>query len=170
MSFKLKLITDKSWLVISDTDDNRIGLLTEIRDQYTLMIAGAKQQFLNKKEVNTFFNEDMFKSVIAPAVVEDAPKDFFINGYPVNFDNPHEVIIAGKTLPLFSKKSTSDVYYCAGFFCIYFPKNIVSVLCPKMSTLDRYQFEGPFKTELEMKMELGRLRKLRNKPGSPLMC
>ena len=38
MSVKLKSITEKSWLVIGDTEDTRIGLLTEIRDQYVLMV------------------------------------------------------------------------------------------------------------------------------------
>ena len=39
MSVKLKPITEKSWLVLGDTEDARIGLLTEIRDQYVLMVA-----------------------------------------------------------------------------------------------------------------------------------
>ena len=87
MSVKLKPITEKSWLVLGDTEDNRIGLLTEIRDQYTLMVSGAKQQFLDRKAVNKFFNEDIFENIAAPVVETEVKKDFFINGYPVDFDN-----------------------------------------------------------------------------------
>ena len=75
MSIRLKSITEKSWLVIGDTDENRIGLLTEIRDQYILMVAGAKQQFLDRKAVNKFFNEDVFLNVAEPVVEDDIMKD-----------------------------------------------------------------------------------------------
>lgn len=162
MSFKLKPITEKSWLVLSDTEENRVGLLTEIRDQYVLMVAGAKQQFISRKEVNKFFNEDVFTNM-AEAVVEDyVKKDYFINGYPVDFDNPSEVLVKGNRLPLFSKKATSDVYYSAGYYCLNFPKNWMPAYCPKLSTLETYEYAGPFKTELEMRTHLTKARKEKN--------
>lgn len=162
MSFKLKPITEKSWLVLSDTEDNRVGLLTEIRDQYVLMVAGAKQQFINRKEVNKFFNEDVFTNMSAPVVEDTAKKDYFINGYPVDFDNPSEVLVKGSKLPLFSKKATSDVYYSAGYYCLNFPKNWMPAYCPKLSTLETYEYAGPFKTELEMRTQLTKARKEKN--------
>ncbi len=162
MSVKLKPVTEKSWLVLGDTDDTRIGLLTEIRDQYVLMVSGAKQKFLDRKEVNKFFQEDVFKNIAEPVVDDGVKKDYFINGYPVDFDNPSEVLIKGNTLPLFSKKSSSDVYYSAGYFCLNFPKNWMPAYCPKMVTLTKYEYSGPFKTELEMRTTLAKLRKDKN--------
>lgn len=165
MSVKLKSITEKSWLVLNDAEDkdSRIGLLTEIRDQYILMISGAKQNFLDRKEVNNFFNEDVFSSIIEHEPEEAVEKTYFINGYPVNFPSPYEVLIAGCKLPIFSKKTTSDVYYSAGYYCLNFPKNWMPSMSPKLSTLQTYEYSGPFKTESEMRSELTRLRKLKNK-------
>lgn len=163
MSVKLKSITEKSWLVLGDTEDSRIGLLTEIRDQYVLMVAGAKQQFLDRKAVNKFFNEDVFSNVAEPVVEDDTKKTYFINGYPVDFNNPSEVLIKGNTLPLFSKKATSEVYYSAGYYCLHFPKNWMPAMSPKLSTLNTYEYSGPFKDEISMRLELTRLRKLKNK-------
>lgn len=162
MSIKLKPITEQSWLVINDTEDTRIGLLTEIRDQYTLMVSGQKQRFLNRKEVNKFFNEDVFNSVVEPIKEDDVKKDYFINGYPVDFDNPSEVLVKGNKLPLFSKKATSDVYYSAGYYCLNFPKNWMPAYCPKLSTLETYEYAGPFKSEIEMRSQLTKLRKEKN--------
>mgnify|MGYP000882708722 CR=1 FL=1 len=162
MSVKLKPITEKSWLVLGDTEDIRIGLLTEIQNRYVLMVSGAKKQFLNRKEVNTYFNEDVFQNVVTVEEPVDVKRDYFINGYPVDFDNPHEVIIAGNRLPLFSKKATSEVYYSAGYYCLHFPKNWMPAYCPKLSTLETYEFAGPFKTELEMRSQLTNLRKEKN--------
>lgn len=163
MSTKLKPITETSWLVINDSNDNRVGLLTEMRDQYILMIKGEKQHFINRKEVNKFFNEDVFSNIDEVVTDSDVKKDYYINGFPVDFDNPKEVILKGNTLPLFCKKATSDVYYSAGYYCLFFKKNIMPAFCPKLATLKEYQYAGPFKDEFEMKLELTRLRKLRNK-------
>lgn len=159
MTVKLKPITETSWLVIGDTDDSKIGLLTEIRDEYVLMVKGEKQKFLNRKAVNSFFNEDVFQNAATPVAEENVKKDYFINGFPVDFDNPNEVILKGNKLPLFSKKATSEVYYSAGYYCLHFPKNWMPAYCPKLSTLESYEFAGPFKTELEMRSSLTRLRK-----------
>lgn len=160
MSVKLKSITKTSWLVLNDTEDIRVGLLTEIQNNYVLMAQGEKTQFLNRKEVNKYFKEDVFENVIDIKDIEDSKKDYFINGYPVNFENPHEIHLKDNTLPLFSKKSDGEIYYSAGYFCLYFPKNIMGAFCPKLSTLQLYKYEGPFKTEEMMKFELARIRRI----------
>ena len=162
MSTRLKPITEKSWLVLGDTEDTRIGLLTEIRDQYILMVAGAKQQFLDRKAVNKFFNEDIFENITEPVVETDVKKSYFINGYPVDFENPCEVLVTSSALPLFSKKESSDVYYSAGYYCLNFPKNWMPAYCPKMTTLETYEYVGPFKSELEMRSQLTKVRKEKN--------
>jgi hypothetical protein len=162
MTIKLKSITKTSWLVIGDTEDIRIGLLTESRDKYILMAKGEKQQFLNRKEVNKYFQEDVFENIVDEAQEGLTKKDYYINGYPVDFEGPNEVILKGNTLPLFSKKATSEVYYSAGYYCLYFPKNVMPAHCPKLSTLEAYKYVGPFKSELEMKTTLIKLRKERN--------
>lgn len=159
MSVKLKPITETSWLVIGDTDETRIGLLTEIRDKYVLMAQGEKKSFLSRKEVNTYFEENIFDNVAEPTVEAPVQKDYYINGYPVDFNSPNEVIIKGNKLPLFSKKATSEVYYSAGHYCLNFPKNWMPAYCPKLSTLETYEFAGPFKTEMEMRSNLVKLRK-----------
>lgn len=57
-------------------------------------------------------------------------------------------------LPLFTKSNKSKSVYCAGYYIIKFDKGWVKSFCPKLITVERYQYEGPFKTELEMKQRL----------------
>jgi hypothetical protein len=159
MTVKLKPITENSWLVLGDTEDVRIGLLSEVRNQYILMVRGVKQHFLDRKDVTNYFNEDVFSNLVENDTIEQSPTDYFINGYPIDFENPHEVISTGNSLPLYSKKATSEVYYSAGYYCLNFPKNWMPAFCPKLSTLETYQYSGPYKTEMEMKSNLQKLRK-----------
>lgn len=159
MSVKLKPITETSWLVLGDVDGNRIGLLSQLRNQYILMVKDVKKHFVSRKEVNEYFNENVFENVIEEPVQQEVKKDYFINGYPVDFETPQEVLIAGNKLPLFSKKATSEVYYSAGYYCVRFPKSWMPAHCPKLSTLNTYEYAGPFKSEMEMKSNLSKLRK-----------
>lgn len=161
MTIKLKTITDTSWLVLGDTDETRIGLLSEVRSQYVLMVKGVKQLFLDRKAVNTYFNQNIFNNIVEIEEPLDAKKDYFINGFPVDFDKPHEVILTGTSLPLYSKKATSEIYYSAGHYCLAFPKDWMQAFCPKLSTLQTYKYAGPFKTDIEMRSNLQRLRKER---------
>lgn len=158
MTLKLKPITESSWLILDDTDSIRVGLLTESRGKFTLMSKGEKHQFDDSLSVNSFFNENIFDNI--PEIESnDVTKKYFIKGYPVDFDRPNEVIVKGITLPVFSKKATSDVLYSAGYYCLHFPKNWRPAYCPKLSTLQSYDFSGPFKTEIEMRASYASVRK-----------
>lgn len=61
-----------------------------------------------------------------------------------------------RKLPLFTKSEKSKSAYCAGYYIIKFDKGWVKSLCPKLITVERYEFKGPFKNELEMRQELSR--------------
>jgi hypothetical protein len=62
-----------------------------------------------------------------------------------------------RKLPLFTKSSKSKSLYCAGYYTIKFEKGWVKSFCPKLITIERYEYRGPFKTELEMRTELSRV-------------
>mgnify|MGYP003343531863 CR=1 FL=1 len=55
-----------------------------------------------------------------------------------------------KKLPLFTKSNQSKSLYCAGYYIIKFEKGWVKSFCPKLITLNRYPFQGPFMTKEEM--------------------
>lgn len=162
MSIKLKKITDKSWIVLEDANDSKLGLLTQIMEQYTLMLRGKKQTFLNKKELTKYFKQDIFSKQIEDVETLETSVEYFVKGYPINYDNPIEIKHPTVNLPLYSKKEESDVLYSAGYYCINFPKNWMPSFCPKLSTLEKYGYAGPFKTKIEMKSVLSEKRKKRN--------
>ena len=161
---KLKPITEKSWLVLTDDGLQRVALLSEQKDKLVLIAKGAKTPFANREEVIAFFKEDVFNNLIQQPIKKENI-EHFINGHPVDFDNPYEVkddsepAIANPNLPLYTKTVKSSVYYAAGYYCLEFPKGWMPAFCPKLSTLDKYQYEGPYKTDKEMKFILTKLRR-----------
>ena len=160
MIIQLKEITDNSWLVMTDKEQEKIGLLSANRTgTYLLLTSSGKVQFANDEEVKAFFEEDVFANVVVTAMAEE--KDFFIKGFPVDFDNPFEADTEDEVseLPLYTKTKSSKVYHCAGYYCVKFPKGWTSSFSPKLSTLLKYEYAGPFKTEMEMKSNLSILKK-----------
>lgn len=159
--FKLKPITEKAWLVLADEGLERIALLSEQRTNYVLISKDAKTTFKSREEVNGFFSEDVFNNVMEDLSEPDV--EYFIKGYPVDFNKPFEADSEDKIseLPMYTKTATSDVTYVAGYFCLDFPKNWMPAYCPKLATLDKYGYKGPYKTEREMKFQLAKLRKCR---------
>lgn len=154
---KLKHLTETSWLVLTGDGFDRIGLLAQQREHFIFIANDIKKQFASKEEIVEFFGRDVFSDAEGRTIEETA--EYFVNGYPVDV-KPIEVIIDGEIeLGVFKKRANSAVIYTAGYFCLSYPTGWVSSRCPKYSTLCKYEYKGPFKTEKEMKFVLSRARK-----------
>ena len=148
--FHLKEITDHAWLVQGE-DNKNIGLLSEYDNKLTLVVQGEgdnKVKFENRADACSMLGADIFDTKIT---VAEKSKENFVSGYPVDFQNPYDVEMVGTDLPLYSKTSTGAVAHCAGYYVIHFDKGPIHSYCPKFSTISKYKYEGPFKTEMEMK-------------------
>lgn len=162
MTIQLKELTDNSWLVMIEQEQEKIGLLSVSQaGSYTLLSNNGKVWFANQQEVRDFFEEDVFENILITITENEEAKDFFVKGYPVDFNNPFEADPEDQIndLPLYTKTKNSKVYHCAGYYCIRFPKGWTSSFSPKLSTLEKYEYVGPFKTEMEMKSNLSTLKK-----------
>jgi len=88
-------------------------------------------------------------------ITESVTKE--IHGFPCSTTPFNQLYDVKKKLPLFTKSKKSKSLYCAGYYVIQFDKGWVKSFCPKLITLERYNFKGPFTTKLEMKQELAKL-------------
>ena len=79
---------------------------------------------------------------------EDIP--LFVYEYPCNSRPYNPIYNVKKKLPIYSKSSKSKSLYCAGHYVIKFRKGWVKSFCPKLITLNRYPFQGPFMTKEQM--------------------
>ena len=82
----------------------------------------------------------------------DAPSD--VHGYPTNCEPFNSVWDVKKKLPLFTKTDKSKSLHAAGYYIIKFEHGWVHSFCPKLSTLTSNEWQGPFKTKLEMRERL----------------
>lgn len=161
----LQQISDVAWLV--HQGPSKLGILNkDVQEHYTYITGKDLVKFNDQDAVVEHFgNLNLFNEVLN----EPAKKSekVFIKGFEVDHDNP---IIIDSThpdfredLPIYAKIEGKGIYYAAGYYCISFEKGWKKSHGPKLTTLLKYGFEGPFKTELEMRQRLKYLNKQKRK-------
>ena len=91
-------------------------------------------------------------------VTSAEPEVYEVHGFPSMCKPYNSMYDVKRKLPLFTKSNASKSLYCAGYYTIKFEKGWVRSFCPKLITIERYESKGPFKTEMEMRLELRRAK------------
>lgn len=149
------IVDGKFWIV--EDQGNKIGILkvTE-QKKYVFSSKDKITTFDSKKKLFETFGKDFFVAK-SFQVKSDSEKE--VHGYPASSEPHNPMFDVRRNLPLFTKSGKSKSVYCAGYYIIKFDKGWVKSFCPKLITIERYPYEGPFKTELEMKHRLSNASK-----------
>ena len=150
------IIDDKFWIV--EQGGAKVATLRKDEENRFVMSNEAGIKIYNTKESLTRqFGKDFF---IARIVKEaDDSESSEVHGFGTSVDPHNAMFDIQRKLPLFTKSSDSKSLYCAGYYVIRFEKGWVKSFCPKLITLQRYDYKGPFKTEIEMKQVLSNVSK-----------
>jgi hypothetical protein len=151
------LVPNKEWLV---TDNNqKIGAISKSKKGYVFHRNGKEVGFKNLADVKAQLGIVLFEEGMKRTTGDPESKGYTIYDYPCS-SKPYEPVYSVKEkLPLYAKSAKSKSRYCAGFYIIKFRKGWVKSYCPKLITLQRYPYYGPFKTEIEMKSMLNTVNK-----------
>jgi hypothetical protein len=151
------VVDGKFWIV--EENGNKVGVL-KITEQkkYIFSSKNAITTFDTKKKIVERFGPEFFiKKTLEKKVKSE--EDLEVHGYPTSTLPYNPLFDVKRHLPLFTKSNKSKSIYCAGYYIINFDKGWVRSFCPKLITIERYPYEGPFKTEIEMKHRLSNARK-----------
>lgn len=150
------IIDDKFWIV--EKDGEKFATLRKNEDdRFVLSNKTGVKTFKNKKEILRQYGKNFFVVNIVEEAADAEPND--VHGFPACVPPQNAMFDIQKKLPLFTKSKDSKSLYCAGYYTIRFEKRWVKSFCPKLITLQRYDYRGPFKTELEMKQVLSNVSK-----------
>lgn len=150
------IIDNKFWIV--EENGNKLATLRKNEDdKFVMSNESGIKVYDNKESLINQFGQNFFVAKIIKEANNSEPNE--VHGYTTS-SVPHNAMFDIKRkLPLFTKSSDSKSLYCAGYYVIKFDKGWVKSHCPKLITLQRYPFKGPFKTELEMKQVLSNVSK-----------
>ena len=145
------VLKNKFWIV--EDNGEKIGTLSYNDDRYLYSCNEETCFFDNQKQVLNKFGTIQWDNDIPTTITNT---DQVVHGYPTSVIPYNTMYDVKQKLPLFTKSPKSNSLYCAGYYIIHFDKGWVKSFCPKQITVERYEYKGPFKTDLEMRQELSR--------------
>ena len=150
------IIPEKFWIV--EKAGTKFATLRKSEDNHFVMSNELGIKVYETKEKLTLeFGKDFFVAKIIKEADNAEPNE--VHGYATSTTPHNSMFDVKRKLPLFTKSGDSKSLYCAGYYVIRFDKGWVKSFCPKAITLQRYEYQGPFKTELEMKQVLSNVSK-----------
>jgi hypothetical protein len=145
------VIKNKFWIV--ESQGTKVATIQAVEDGgFVYVHDEERQRFptikLLTKEHNIVFDSANAKKEKAVAEQHE------VYGYPVTNRAWNTLWDVKHQFPVYTKTSKSKSYYCAGYYIIKFNNGWVKSYCPKFITLNRYEFQGPYKTKFEMQEQL----------------
>jgi hypothetical protein len=144
------VLKNKFWIV--EEQGNKVATIQAAEDGGFVYVHNhARERFASIKLLSKARNV-VFDNVVPKK--EKLSEIHEVHGYPVS-QKPWNVLWDVKhQFPVYTKTSKSKSYYCAGYYIIKFNNGWVKSYCPKFITLNRYDFQGPFKSKTEMQEAL----------------
>jgi len=150
------IIDEKFWIVEGNNGIRFATLRKDDDNRFILSNQQGMKIFNTKESLKKEFGKDFFVKIVKEA---DHAQPLEVHGF-ASSSIPHNAMFdVQRKLPLFTKSAVSKSLYCAGYYVIKFDKGWVKSFCPKLITLQRYPFKGPFKTEVEMRQVLSSVNK-----------
>lgn len=148
----IPVLKDKFWIM--EEEGVRVGTLTINEDKFMFSSPQGTKYFDSERALKKAFGNDVLIVKIDDKKQSKPEKSVY--GYPTSSTPYNPVYDVQKKLPLFTKSEKSKSLYCAGYYIIHFEKGWVKSFCPKLITVERYETQGPFKTDMEMRQALSK--------------
>ena len=142
------LMSNKFWVL--EENGTKIGTLQAMDEGYILIMNGSKS-YIQNEELYKKYQIKLERKSIANSSKKDETVVF---EYPSASAPYNSIWNCSLNLPLYTKKPDSKSLHCAGYYIIKFDKGWVETFCPKLVTLNKYPYKGPFKNQIEARAVL----------------
>lgn len=140
------VVKNKFWIV--EDHGTKVGTIQAIDEGgYAYVHNDEREVFPSIKLLSKKYNIEFVKAEKPKRAEADTHE---VYGFPTNTRPHNEVLDVQRYLPIYTKSAKSKSFFCAGYYIIKFSNTWVRAYCPKLITLNRYEYEGPFKTQERM--------------------
>jgi hypothetical protein len=163
MTVKLKTIIKNNFWILEE-DGTKVGTVSKRDNTHYQLLSLNQSKPVNMTfdDIITKWGDDCFKEPVKVDVeksITTAGEVFLLFGFPCATKPTGEMYDVQRRLPLYTKNNKSDSVHSAGYFIIQYPSNgWTRSFCPKLVTLERYPYQGPFKTKADMSLALKKSR------------
>jgi hypothetical protein len=135
------VVKDKFWILRQD--DAKVGNIEAGSDGYTIRL---KDSVTRVKNISTIRHDPDF-AFEAPPVAKKHSETHSVHGYVTGSRSYNGMWDVQKKIPLFTKSRKSKSWYAAGWYVVKQRREWEVVQNPKLITLQRYPYSGPYHTK-----------------------
>lgn len=136
------VVKNKMWIV--ESAGTKVGNIMVVEEGGVVYIHdNQREMFASIKMISAKYNIEFVKAEKPKAVKQES---YDVYGFPVTGKPYNEVLDVQRYLPIYTKTNKSKSFFCAGHYIVKFSETWVRATCPKLITLNRYEYQGPFKT------------------------
>ena len=140
------VVKNKFWIV--ESGGEKIATIQAIEEGgFVYVHDEQREMFPSIKMITKKYNIEFVKAERPRRVKQDI---YDVYGFPTPNQPNNEVLDVQRYLPIYTKGAKSKSFFCAGYYIIRFSNTWVRAYCPKLITLNRYEYQGPFKTQERM--------------------
>lgn len=142
-----QILKNKFWIV-EDEKNNKVATIQAVEDGTYVYVdkRSDRQKYPSIKLLTADHNVVFDRQKKSKS---DLIEQQEIYGFPIS-QKPYNVYWDVKNkFAVFTKNKKSKSFFCAGYFAIKFNHGWTKAYCPKLITLNRYPFQGPYNNKLE---------------------
>jgi len=151
MSLLAKAVVKNKCWIVEDSSHNKVGTILANNTGVTYVDEQQhREQFASLKLLSDRYNIVVDKALPKKIITEAHT----VYGYPCEHNANNSLWDVRHKLPIFTKGKKSKSFFCAGYYIVKFNNGWVKSYCPKLITLNRYPYAGPYDTLEEMQERL----------------
>ncbi len=133
------IVKNKFWIVERD-NGAKVATIQAAVDGVVFVDNSRREKFASVKSLSAKHNIKFDRTTSK----SNRSKIADIYGYPVTGSVFNPLYDVKRRLPIFTKTAKSRSYYCAGHYLVAINGQWTHAFCPKLITLNRYRYLGPF--------------------------
>ena len=141
------VVKNQFWIVTNGKE--KVGNVIADGSGFEVKLNGTITHYKNTTAISRQFHIEFQKNKI-----EKVRKEIPFSEYPTTKKVYNSVLDIKRRLHLFTKTQKSKCYYAAGWFTLNQGSESIVEFCPKYIFIQRYGYEGPFKSEDDAKQAI----------------
>jgi hypothetical protein len=137
------VVKNQFWIVTDG--EKKVGNVIAEGSGFDVKLNGSVSHFKNtsaiKKQTRIEFEN----------INKKTKPDVTFTEYPTTSKVYNSIFDIKRKIHLYTKTPKSKCYHAAGYYILYQGNEPTLAFCPKYIFVQRYKYEGPFKTEIEAK-------------------
>jgi hypothetical protein len=142
------VVKNQFWIVTDG--EKKVGNVIAEGSGFDVKLNGSVAHFKNTSAIKKQ------TSIEFESINKKTKPDTTFTEYPTTSKVYNSVFDIKRKIHLYTKTPKSKCYYAAGYYILYQGSEPVVTYCPKYIFVQRYKYEGPFKTENEAKNVINR--------------